>query len=224
MSLKDLLVRARLIESDGGEVEAESEASSSTTGAAESAVVGQAGGAQEVSSGLSGESVSGVALEALYANAGIPSAVYPAERVLKILDGLAAMDPPTKRAAIAAMDAADDTWTVDDVIGDAARKSMVLKAHVDQLARNIVEAQQQESAQKTALTSNYDELCASIDAQIAQLREAAQLAASEHAKAIAALAERTATAIATCRSEQARIQSEVDRLDGLARELGCPSA
>ena len=224
MSLKDLLVRARLIEAENGDAASETDFSSGAPELAGSENVVPSEPTPSVSGTPAAGVAAGIALDSIYAAAGVPSSAYPAERVLKILDGLAAMDSATKRAAIAAMDAADDTWTVDDVIGDAARKATALRGHVDQLSRQIGDAQQLESTQKASLTKDYDDLCASIDAQIAQLREAAQLAASEHTKAIATLAERTATAIATCKSEQSRVQAEIDRLDGLARELRRPQA
>ena len=61
--------------------------------------------------------------EAVYAQAGVPPSVYPAERLLRLVDGLSAMDPATRLMAIQAMDAADESWTMADPVADAAAKT-----------------------------------------------------------------------------------------------------
>ena len=59
--------------------------------------------------------VSGVLdAEAVYTHAGVSPSVYPAERLLRLVDGLSAMDPATRLMAIQAMDAADESWSLAD--------------------------------------------------------------------------------------------------------------
>ena len=58
----------------------------------------------------------------IYANAGVSPSAYPAERLLRLVDGLSAMDQATRLMAIKAMDAADESWTIDDPLADAAAK------------------------------------------------------------------------------------------------------
>lgn len=225
MSLKDLLVKARLIEdervgSDTGSVGDEAEVSTFefTPAPPESLPSGApvASGASSASAGVP----ENVSFEAIYQSAGVPSAPFPAERLLKILDGLRAMDTLNQRAAIAAMDAADETWSVADVLKDASRKVSALQAHVTQVNVAVAAVQEEERTRKAALVKDYETLCASISEQIAQLQEAARLAASDHATATSALEARTAAAVAAGQREQVRIQSEVERLDGIARQLG----
>ena len=52
----------------------------------------------------------------IYAEQSVAAAAFTAEKLLKILDGLAALDPAARIAAVRALDAADDAWTVDDAL------------------------------------------------------------------------------------------------------------
>ena len=68
-----------------------------------------------------------VPFDTYYAEGGVPPTAYGAEKLLRVLDGLRAMDPSTRKAAVLAMDAADDAWTIADVVLDAQRKSRSLE-------------------------------------------------------------------------------------------------
>lgn len=65
----------------------------------------------------------------VYANAGVPASVYPAERLLRLVDGLSAMDEATRNLAIKAMDEADESWTIADPLKDASIKLQVLATY-----------------------------------------------------------------------------------------------
>jgi hypothetical protein len=75
----------------------------------------------------------GIALADIFAAAGVPDSPYPAEKLLRLLDGLRAMDAGTRKAAVLAMDAADDNWQIGDCIADADRKISALDAYKQQL-------------------------------------------------------------------------------------------
>ena len=68
------------------------------------------------------EQSTGMTLEQVYAAAGVPPCAYPAERLLRLIDGLKAMDEATRRQTIQALDAADDSWSLEDPKRDAAAK------------------------------------------------------------------------------------------------------
>ena len=64
--------------------------------------------------------------EVLYAERGVPASPFPAEKLLKLIDGLRAMEPAVRKAAVLAMDSADENWTIDDAALDASRKIRAL--------------------------------------------------------------------------------------------------
>ena len=68
-------------------------------------------------------------LDDIYTAHGVGPSLYPAERLLRLVDGLSAMDVATRLMAIQAMDAADESWTIDDPLADAAAKVNALQAH-----------------------------------------------------------------------------------------------
>lgn len=105
-----------------------------------------------------------------------------AQRVLKIVAGLAAFPKEQQVVMVRAMDAADDAWSEKDVLDDARRRQASLRNHISAIEAEKTErlrwiasnAQSAEAEGKQALTE--------IDAQIAglqQLRE--QTAARTHA-------------------------------------------
>ena len=75
------------------------------------------------------EITEGKSFDSIFADANLPISPFPAERLLRLLDGLQAMDETTRKAAVKAMDAADDTWAIDDPVLDAQRKVGVLEAY-----------------------------------------------------------------------------------------------
>src|ERR1700730_4751396 len=78
--------------------------------------------------------------EKIYAEGNLPASPYPAERLLKVLNGLRAMDIGTRKAAILAIDAADDSWKIEDVLLDADRKIKALEARKQYLAAQTAAA------------------------------------------------------------------------------------
>ena len=60
--------------------------------------------------------IEGRSFDDIFASANLPISPYPAERLLRLLDGLREMDEPTRKAAVRAMDGADDSWTMADPV------------------------------------------------------------------------------------------------------------
>jgi hypothetical protein len=79
----------------------------------------------------------------IYARQSVAEASFPVERLLKLVEGLRALDPTTRRAAIMAMDVADETWSMDQVLADADAKVAALRGHQRQMqgaANGVVQA------------------------------------------------------------------------------------
>jgi hypothetical protein len=161
--------------------------------------------------------------EQLYVANGVPPSPFPAEKMLKLLDGLRAMEPPMRKAAVQAMDAADDAWTVDDAVLDAERKCRVLedaKAHVAQQAQSaLTHAEAEIKAREEKLQGTV----AAIRQQIAELealleREVAR-AAGDKAQLLAHAEQARAAAI----RESSRLDTEAQRLQTIVVSFS-PSA
>ncbi len=111
----------------------------------------------------------------IYAEQALPAVPFSAEKLLRVLDGLAALDPGARKAAVQALDAADDAWAIDDVLGDAERKKRALeiaRRGLEQQARLALESAREAIAAREA---RQQEATTRIRQQIADL--AGELAA-----------------------------------------------
>ncbi|MDP9141983.1 MAG: hypothetical protein M3O62_14470 [Pseudomonadota bacterium] len=148
----------------------------------------------------------------IYAARGVPASPFPAERMLKVLDGLKAMDAGMRRAAVTAMDAADDAWTVEDVAADASAKAKALqdeKAHLQDQAASTLERC---NAAAKARDEKRDADVAEIRKQIQQLEELVAREITTAAQNSAALVAEGRAAQDTAIRETARIDVEIRRM------------
>lgn len=110
-----------------------------------------------------------VQVDEIYARAGVPPSAYPAERLLRLVDGLGAMDPATRLMAIKAMDAADESWSIDDPLADAALKIEALARHADGLQTDFLTLERDTQARLQAVASRQEQVVGDIRKQIAEL-------------------------------------------------------
>jgi len=132
-----------------------------------------------------------LSLEQIYAQASVPPSSYPAEKLLRLLDGLRMMDEATRRQAVQAMDAADDNWTIEDPIRDAIAKVQALTDHGHMLRSGVDQAERDTRALIAQVKDREATSVADIRRQIADLegllaREIAR-AAQESAEMQAAM-------------------------------------
>jgi hypothetical protein len=159
-------------------------------------------------------------LEEIYSAQGVSPALYPAERLLRLVDGLSAMDEATRQMAINAMDAADESWTIDDPLVDAAAKTRALSAHSQTITANLQQLEQETQAHLDAMTQRQEKVVADIRQQIAELEG---LVARELSRS----AQETATQQAQLKASRDRIARDLaemaqvsQRLLGLASQFG----
>ena len=222
MSWKDLLVKAKLIESDADTPAPDMAPFRSGKDELSELELSAPAPTPTSPAGLPPDIEEGTPLEDIYASSGVPATPYPAERLLKVLDGLRAMDATHQRAAVAAMDAADDTWSLEGVLADAAGKVVALKSHLGKLSETVTAAHAKEEFERANLAKEYEALCTTINQQMAELQEALRLATADNANAIKALESHTRDTVSASQREQLRIQVEIDRLDSLSQQLGSP--
>jgi hypothetical protein len=109
-----------------------------------------------------------------YTLASVPESPYPAEKLLKVLDGLKALDPVTRKAAVLAMDAAEDAWSIADVVLDAQRKLRVLTEALKQLDQQVNEIAAHADSEKQKLDGYLSQATETIRRKIAEAEHTLQ--------------------------------------------------
>ena len=167
--------------------------------------------------------VEGRAFEEIFASANLPPSPFPAERLLRLLDGLRAMDEATRKAAVMAMDGADENWTIADPVIDAQRKSAVLESYREGLTAQVASTEQTTAAKIAELTGGQESVVAEIRKQILELEKLFEREVQKKTEQIAALdASLKATRDAVDR-EGRRITAEIDRLREIPAQFAQPT-
>jgi hypothetical protein len=161
----------------------------------------------------------GLAFADIYARQGLSEAGFPVERLLKLVEGLRTLDPATRRAAIMAMDIADETWSMEQVLADADAKVAALRGHQRQLqgtADAIVHANRERIV---ALETSRDGRVAELRQQIAALEAQIQDAIGTTAADVAKLHSESEANKAALLRETQRIDAHILNLDELTAQF-----
>ena len=128
----------------------------------------------------------GLSFAEIYARQSVADAQFPVERLLKLIEGLRTLDPATRRAAINAMDIADETWSMAQVLADADAKVAALRGHQRQMQAAADAVVQTNRERVVALESSRDvrltELRQQMSALEAQIQDAVGTTAADVAK------------------------------------------
>ena len=155
----------------------------------------------------------GRSFEDLYNEARIPTSPYGAEKLLRLLDGLRAMEPSVRKTAILAMDAADEAWTIDDAVLDAQRKIRTLQAAQSSLAQRIAAAEKQAQDDLAAQEQYKQEATATIRQQITEMEAMLEEELSKVAEEKAGIRSRVDEQRGAAARESHRLEQEMNRLD-----------
>ncbi len=156
----------------------------------------------------------------IYAAVGIPTSPFPAEKLLKVLAGLAAMDVNTRKAAILAMDAADDAWSIEDPIIDARRKIGALNDEKQRVLTEADKARQEADAEIQARDVYQGDATAEIRKQIAELEQMLEAEIKKVAEEKAAISHKATSAQEAAARESVRIDREITRLKAIENTFG----
>lgn len=165
----------------------------------------------------------GVELAAIYAAAAVPDTAYPIEKLAKVLEGLNQLDSATKKTAIAAMDAADDTWNIDAVVADGKTKRDALTAYQGQVTAAEASLSAEISRRLDANQTDKATRLADIDAQIAALNTQREQAIAETAQVAADLRAKGVSVAEAAERERTRIANAIRGVDGLVALFAAPS-
>jgi len=155
----------------------------------------------------------------IYARQGVAVAPFPVERLMKLVEGLRTLDPTTRRAAITAMDVADETWSMDHVLGDADAKVLALRGHQQALkaiAENIAQSNRERIA---TLETDRDGAVSALREQIAALEAQIQDAVGSTAAEVAKLQSQSESAKAALQRETLRIDATILNLEELVAQF-----
>lgn len=162
-------------------------------------------------------------LDEIYASVGLAPSLYPAERLLRLVDGLSAMDEATRLMAIKAMDAADESWSIEDPLADAAAKVEALAAYAQERQLKLQALEAESQTRLEAVATRQAQVVGDIRKQIIELEA---LVSRELTRA----AQETATLEANVKAAQDQTARELDeisrvsqRLQGLAVQFGTPT-
>lgn len=159
----------------------------------------------------------------IFARQGVVDAGFPVERLVKLVDGLKALDPTTRRAAITAMDVADETWSMDQVLADADAKIAALRGHQRHLQGNADALVRANQARIAELESSRDARLADLRQQIAVLEAQIQDAVGATAADIARLQSESESNKAALARETQRLDAQVLSLEELAAQFRAPA-
>lgn len=154
----------------------------------------------------------GKSFEEIFKDAHLPESPYPAERLLRLLDGLRAMDATTRKAAVSAMDAADDNWKIEDSVLDAQRKIGTLEGYQKALDAQVTGNEQKTAAEIADLKLAEEGAVTEIRKQIAEMERLLEREVQKTAEHIATLGAGLQSARDAANRETKRIHAEIERL------------
>ena len=166
----------------------------------------------------------GRSFASIFAAAGVTASPFPAEKLLRLLDGLRAMDATTRKAAVLAMDAADDGWEISDCITDAQQKIAALGGFRNHLFAQLQGSEQQAAASSAEIRAELEAATAAIRQQIAELEQLLERKITQSAQATTSIeAELRATREAAAR-EARRMDAEIERLREIPAQFNTAAA
>ena len=163
-----------------------------------------------------------VVLADIFAATGVPASPYPAEKLLRLLDGLRAMDAATRKAAVLAMDAADDNWQISDCLADAEAKIAALAAYKEQIARHLQEREQQSAETIEQIRLALDNASAAIRQQIGELERSLERSVTRAAQETTSVEAELRAARESAARENRRMDSEIERLREIPNTFKTP--
>ena len=160
----------------------------------------------------------------IYADACVPESRYPAERLLRVLDGLSTLDEATRITTIKAIDVADESWTIADPVKDASLKAQALSNYAQQVQGLLQQRERATQARLEALRVKKEETLGSIRKQISDLEALAAREEARNAKESSELTTGLDNAKERTALELAELQQMQQRLLGLATQFQSSTA
>ena len=165
----------------------------------------------------------GLSFADIYVRQGLAEAAFPIERLQKLVEGLRTLDPTTRRAAITAMDVADETWSMEQVLADADAKVAALRGHQRHLQGGAEALVQHNGERIAALEASRDTRVAELRQQIAALEAQVQDAIGATAADVARLHSESESNKAALQRETQRLDAQIAAIADLAAQFRAPA-
>lgn len=215
--IMDLLVAAKLVTLS----EEEAQQAQYATPSDDSLVATEAAPSESpVAVRLEGAAEPGLSFEDIFRQASVPASPFPAERLLRLLDGLRAMDETTRKAAVRAMDEADENWTIDDPVLDAQRKITALEVFRQGLDSEVHAKQEKMTTEIAALNARQEQTSSEIRRQISELEKLLEREMRKTMEEVASLESEYRALQSIVGREGTRIQEEIARLRQIPAQFG----
>jgi hypothetical protein len=154
----------------------------------------------------------------------MPDSANSALRLIKVIAGIAMFPKDQQLALVRAMDAADDTWSEAEVIDDARRRQEVLRAHLNEVARERAQRSAAVGREVQRVKESGDAVLVELDRRIAELHARREQEAQATAQAVSQLEQQQRELEAReLRARQGSAQV-IQALAGLLLFLGVPQA
>ena len=157
----------------------------------------------------------GVELTAIYTEAGVPTVSFTIEKLAKLVEGMNQLDIATKKTAVAAIDAADDSWDIASVIADGKAKRAALAAYQEDISSAERAINAEITRRLDANQADKTAHLADIDQQIAALQGKREEMIAEAANVAANLRAQGSAAADAGERERNRINNTIRSFDGL---------
>ena len=158
-------------------------------------------------------------VEDIDAAAGLAQPPFPAEKLLRLLDGLRTMDAATRKTAVLAMDAADDNWVISDCIDDAERKIAALNAYKRYLASQLLGTERQSVERIAEIKSGLENTSTEIRSQMSNLEQLLEREITKSAQETTGIESGIRAVRETVSRESRRIDAEIERLSEIPAQF-----
>lgn len=155
-------------------------------------------------------------LEEIYAENAVRPSPFPAEKLLKLLDGLRMLEPNARKAAVLALDAADEAWTIDDALLDAEHKLRALRQAQTGMQQQLQTLTQRASDDLAEREAQQQQRSAQIRKQISELESLLEREIARASEDRAAIQNHLQQQQQQAQQEQNRLEQECARLQELA--------
>ena len=157
----------------------------------------------------------GVELTTIYTEAGVPTVSFTIEKLAKLVDGMNQLDAATKKTAVAAIDAADDSWDIASVIVDGKAKRAALVAYQGEVSSTERTIGAEITRRLDANQADKAAHLADIDQQLAALQAKREETIANAANVAATLRAQGAAVAEAGERERNRISNTIRSFDGL---------
>lgn len=148
----------------------------------------------------------------IYAEANIPDSPFPADKLLKLLEGLKTLPEDVRKQAIRAMDAAEEDWTIEDPLLDAQRRIQALENEQQQLEQQATSTESKAKADLKGQDDYQQQAAQQIHQQIMELEQLLEQELQTVAEARESIKSQAKMARQTCQRQQAGLAEEINRL------------